>query len=112
MGVTVVEAVQWVSEATLWTPWMHMGSLTAITESRLIVIDSRHFQDIVAQFDHPDFDPRVYADEFVDALNSSKEEITDLPLKFQSDEIGIMIKQVTHRFTHTIKKRTTHFSQT
>merc|ERR1711972_333280 len=38
--VTIVQAVQWISEATLWTPWMHMGVLTATSECRLVTLDA------------------------------------------------------------------------
>jgi len=77
---TQVKAVIWISEAVLWTPWMHLGVLTATSECRLIVLDSQKFHHIVAQYDHADMDPRKYAETFVDSLNATTEEITDLPL--------------------------------
>lgn len=67
----------WISEAALWTAWMHLGTLTATRETRLCVLDSRMFMEIVNQFDHPDFDPRTYAAEFVRDLNAG--DPSDLP---------------------------------
>lgn len=78
---TQVKAVIWISEAVLWTPWMHLGVLTATAECRLIVLDSQKFHHIVSQYDHADLDPRTYAQNFVGQLNATTEEITDLPLK-------------------------------
>merc|ERR1712032_38983 len=60
---------KWVSEAPLWTHWVHLGTLEAAEDSRLHVLDAREFQEIVCQFEHMDFDPRTYAQHFVDALN-------------------------------------------
>jgi len=73
-----VNVNEWISEAALWTQWMHIGDLRARNETRLCRLDSRVFGDIVSQFDHADFDPKVYAVEFVNNLNSCMAEVSDL----------------------------------
>lgn len=74
-----VNEQEWLAEAVLWTHWMHLGTLDAQVECNLCLLDSKMFQDIVGQFDHPDFDPRQYAEEFVDELNSAEGDLSDLP---------------------------------
>lgn len=70
---------QWVSEMTLWTNWMHRGTFTCSGNSRLSVLDAAKFQDIVGRFEHPPtFEPRLYAWHFVNELNSTEGDITDL----------------------------------
>lgn len=77
---------QWLSEQTLWTDWVHRGTLRALEDSRLRVLDASEFQVIVSQFQHVDtFDPRVYAQDFVAQLNNMPGEITDLPSQFHMD---------------------------
>lgn len=79
---TEVDTGNYVAEATLWTPWMHRGMLTASSDCRLCVLDSKKFQEIAGSFHHsmvdPEIDPRAYAADFVSALNASDEELTDL----------------------------------
>mmetsp|Transcript_118053 Transcript_118053/g.220636 ORF Transcript_118053/g.220636 Transcript_118053/m.220636 type:complete len:914 (+) Transcript_118053:152-2893(+) len=82
---TEVAEGTYIAEATLWTQWMHRGMLTASTDARLCVLDSKKFQEIAGSFHHsmvdPEMDPRAYAAEFVSALNEAKDddELTDLP---------------------------------
>ena len=38
------------SEAALWTTWIHQGMLSAVTEVRLLVIDATSFQEIACKF--------------------------------------------------------------
>mmetsp|Transcript_153113 Transcript_153113/g.293223 ORF Transcript_153113/g.293223 Transcript_153113/m.293223 type:complete len:862 (-) Transcript_153113:33-2618(-) len=66
------------SEASLWTPWMHRGDLEAFRECRLCTIDAKQFAKIVCQFEHAGFDPRDRAADFVRKLNTLDEDITDL----------------------------------
>lgn len=82
--VAEVRERQWISEASLWTRWMHRGSLSATTDCWLLALDARRFQDIVNQFKHDGFDPKRYAGQFVSKLNSFQLEATDLP--FLDDE--------------------------
>merc|ERR1712217_682636 len=64
--------------ATLWTNWMHLGRVKADMDCRMCVIDANIFQGIVGQFDHPDFDPALYARAFVEDLNAVDAAISDL----------------------------------
>jgi hypothetical protein len=80
-SVKFLHQKSWVSEAVLWTAWMHRGELRATTDSRLAMIDAKMFQDIASTFDYPDFDPRQYAALFVNHLNSqlvAEDEIMDV----------------------------------
>lgn len=79
--VFVVEERTWISEAVIWTTWMHRGQLTAQRECRLCIIEAPAFQQVVSKFEHPDFDPRYYAAAFVKDLNSHLTDIVDLPSK-------------------------------
>eukprot|EP00928_Gymnodinium_smaydae_P041080 TRINITY_DN27814_c0_g1_i2.p1 TRINITY_DN27814_c0_g1~~TRINITY_DN27814_c0_g1_i2.p1 ORF type:complete len:579 (-),score=114.96 TRINITY_DN27814_c0_g1_i2:30-1766(-) len=78
--VTKVSHGEWLSEAALWTPWMHMGALTATCECRLVKLFAREFAHIVDQFVSEEFDPSAYAAEFVRCLNTSQGEISDLAM--------------------------------
>mmetsp|Transcript_51785 Transcript_51785/g.92166 ORF Transcript_51785/g.92166 Transcript_51785/m.92166 type:complete len:156 (+) Transcript_51785:3-470(+) len=62
---------------------MHRGMLHAIKDGRLCVMDARHFQSIVNQFEHPTFDPKGYALDYVRQLNMCQAcgiPITDLAM--------------------------------
>merc|ERR1712151_1493187 len=64
--------------------WVHLGTLVAAEDSRIHNLDARKFQEIVCQFEHLSFDPRKYAQKFIDALNASTDArldaITDLSI--------------------------------
>merc|ERR1712176_1323375 len=77
-GATVLEG-QWVSEATLWTRWVHCGMLTAACDCRLYSINADEFQGISVQFQHSGFQPSDYAADFVKALDQC-EVPSDLPI--------------------------------
>jgi len=38
---------QWITEAVLWTPWIHLGDLQAITDCQLITVDANSFGSAV-----------------------------------------------------------------
>jgi hypothetical protein len=83
--VVEVHQEHWLSEACLWTRWMHRGVLKTTTEGRLGVLDATKFQLIVATFDQGELDARRYATAFVKYLNNlidmeELEKITDMPL--------------------------------
>lgn len=62
---------QWVAEGVLWTTWTHRGTFAATTDSKLALLDAQTFRDIVHRFKGKNsFDPRLYAADFVDHLNS------------------------------------------
>merc|ERR1712151_407937 len=59
----------WISEASLWIDWVHVGELRASTESHLMAIDARHFAQILRG--HPETWElaREYALEFAKLLS-------------------------------------------
>lgn len=76
----------WLSEPVLWLrAWTHPGALYALGEAKFASLDSRSFQDIAERFhDVEVFDPRLYAHDFLNLLNSSLESIDDLTVcKYQ-----------------------------
>lgn len=60
---------QWVAEGTLWTNWMHRGTLQAKEECRLLCLDSKLFGEMVSQFWTQEVNPKAYARDFVNTLN-------------------------------------------
>merc|ERR1712217_258928 len=59
--------------------WMHRGRMSALSvNSRLCMVDALKFQEIVGQFEHAGFDPRSYANQFLNDMNGHSGEITDL----------------------------------
>lgn len=78
---TVLGSGCWVSEAALWAgSWMHRGELSAATEARMAVLDARHFEEAVLQFEHLEVDPKTYATEFVEAMNRYDDlDLSDVP---------------------------------
>merc|ERR1711862_390743 len=70
--VSEVMPPMWLCEANIWTSnWMYLGTIQATTESRLLVLNATEFQDIVSKFHTPSFDPTLYGEGFVKALNAS-----------------------------------------
>uniref|UniRef100_A0A7S4PY19 Ion transport domain-containing protein n=1 Tax=Alexandrium monilatum TaxID=311494 RepID=A0A7S4PY19_9DINO len=70
---------QWVAEAVLWTPWLHLGDLMSLTESQVLIINSSQFGAAVQVHKPMWLGLRRYAEKFVQALNRlKKEELTDL----------------------------------
>eukprot|EP00929_Paragymnodinium_shiwhaense_P011585 TRINITY_DN11751_c0_g1_i1.p1 TRINITY_DN11751_c0_g1~~TRINITY_DN11751_c0_g1_i1.p1 ORF type:complete len:873 (+),score=182.78 TRINITY_DN11751_c0_g1_i1:92-2710(+) len=71
--VTLVDR-QWVAEPTLWTIWRHRGTLTALDDAKIFMLDSTTFQNVVARGirlkEEGIFDPKLYAADFVAHLNS------------------------------------------
>lgn len=63
----LIEHGCWICEANMWTRWTHCGTLRAVCECRLLVVDSIKFQDIISSF--PTDHAGLYAQEFVDWLN-------------------------------------------
>eukprot|EP00411_Alexandrium_monilatum_P068863 CAMPEP_0175591670 /NCGR_PEP_ID=MMETSP0096-20121207/52991_1 /TAXON_ID=311494 /ORGANISM="Alexandrium monilatum, Strain CCMP3105" /LENGTH=112 /DNA_ID=CAMNT_0016895819 /DNA_START=3 /DNA_END=339 /DNA_ORIENTATION=+ len=62
---------QWVGEPCLWTKWTHRGTFIATTEVKMAIMDVQSFKDVVAKFKGKNsFDPRLYAHDFVEHLNT------------------------------------------
>jgi len=73
----------WLSEAALWSKWVHHGTLKSLCDGRLAVLDARSFQDIVGQFEHSIYDPKSYAMQYVQHLREmmdNGESLTDMHL--------------------------------
>merc|ERR1712073_278486 len=73
-----VEKDACVSEAALWTEWIHRGRCLVMTDAALCTLSTEEFMAIVRQFDHPGFDPCCYAAAYVSDLNRFGEEVTDI----------------------------------
>jgi len=80
-----VSVGQWAAEASLWTFWIHCGTLKAHSECMLLAIDAKKFQDLVGLF--PTQHAHCYATGFVQLLNSGNEQLTDLNLRGQEQLI-------------------------
>merc|ERR1711920_224780 len=69
---------------------MHQGLFKAMCDGRLCVLCAHKFVSIVGQFDHPEFDPVLYAAAFVEHLNELEGQcidVTDLPHPSQTTEV-------------------------
>lgn len=84
---TAVEVGQWVSEPTLWVQWVHRGTLSAMADCRLFSLLAGEFQTIVGHFEHVGFDPRIYAQAFVECLNDADIDVTDLQMDTMSEKL-------------------------
>merc|ERR1712113_628027 len=68
--------MQPVSEATLWTRWVHRGTLRMVTVCDMMALDAQKFQTIATQLRcHGSFPPEAYARDFVELLSSSGHEV-------------------------------------
>lgn len=70
----------WLSEAPLWTNWIHRGILYAVEDTISFNLDAPSFHKIVSDFKLSNFDPAHYAKEFVQTLNA-QDAVTDLPFE-------------------------------
>jgi len=75
---TTVCEDDWLCECVLWIDWMHKGVLKAKTECQLVQLDAHAFQNIAARFEHPGFDPWIYAAKFVAELSQGLDSILDV----------------------------------
>merc|ERR1712113_1262342 len=58
-----------ISEAALWTDWVHCGDMKAQETTQLLVLEADQFQAIIS--DHPTTHARTYAVEYVRCLNET-----------------------------------------
>lgn len=78
-GISEVGPKSWISEALLWTTWVHRGLAQATAECRLQVLNAPRFADIVGMYRSPKRYAFKYAGRFVQMLNRAEEsELTDL----------------------------------
>lgn len=76
----VEEHEDWISEASLWmTKWVHLGNLSAVTESNLLLVSPKIFAEIVQKNPHAYSLASTYARNFLQWLNDlSAEELSDI----------------------------------
>jgi hypothetical protein len=67
---------QWVAEPALWCVWKHQGTLTAVTDCKLAVIEAEQFQEACAQYMKKSkglgFNPKEYAKAYIAQLNTAE----------------------------------------
>jgi len=74
-----IGVLEWSTEACLWTMWVHVGELRAMSESRVLCIDSSEFGRAIVKFLASWQLARPYALAFVNMLNSvGADELSDL----------------------------------
>merc|ERR1712062_706077 len=74
-----IEEGNWLSEASLWTPWVHHGEARAVNECILVALDAERFHDVVWHNHAATASLSRYAYLFVDHFNSlAFEELSDL----------------------------------
>jgi len=74
----MVTSGQWFCEATLWTSWVHQGSMSAQRASNLLALDSETFQRLLKTVQASDQSARSYGAAFVAQLNAPDRRLTDL----------------------------------
>jgi len=108
-GGVDLAAGQWISEPVLWTHWMHRGILTATHDCRLCLLDAQRFGDTVCAFDLDEFNPKVYAAEFVKGLNTCNEELSDIPLGLEMRALDKLEKVIERMKGKTaLRRNSTH----
>lgn len=66
---------RYLAEAVLWTHWKHRGTLTAVSDAKLAMLDAQGFRDICQRFmRRSEAALRIvrYASDFVDELNKQE----------------------------------------
>jgi len=67
LQTSMVGPSEWLCEQLLWMQWMHVGTVTAMSDCRLLVLNAEQFQKIIKGF--PTEHARVYAAAFVKRMN-------------------------------------------
>jgi hypothetical protein len=74
---TSIGEKQWAAEPALWTVWKHQGTLTAVTDAKICVLDAEEFQLVCGGFIKKSkgltFNPKQYCAKFVAKLNKTSE---------------------------------------
>lgn len=60
---------QWLSEAALWTGWVHRGELRAVTDCLLFALDASGFARVISSHKSAHAFAAAYARKFVEGLN-------------------------------------------
>jgi len=69
-----INVSEWLCEACLWTPWVHLGLLQAQTKATYLFIDSPKFREVVRSSRSGVMIPSKYAMLFIKHLNSTVKE--------------------------------------
>jgi len=77
---------QWLSEAALWTGWVHRGELRAITDCLLFALDASGFARVISSHKSAHTYAAAYARKFVEGLNRGLQ--TDLVEALYLSEAG------------------------
>lgn len=67
---------QWLSEAALWTGWVHRGELRVVTDCLLFALDASGFARVISSHESAHRFAAAYARKFVEGLNRGPQ--TDL----------------------------------
>lgn len=70
-SMTVVSEGQWCSEAVLWCPWVHHGTLRAKVESELLSLNAAKFREVIAEHYIDLSYAQSYGMAFVQCLNDA-----------------------------------------
>jgi len=80
--VTKVVEKQHLAEAALWTTWRHRGTLTAVNDVKMSLLDAQSFQDICKRYFRKSkdsaFSIKKYAADFLEELNANTQMRSDL----------------------------------
>jgi len=60
---------QWLSEAALWTGWVHRGELRVVTDCMLVALDASGFARVISSHKSAHQFAAAYARKFVESLN-------------------------------------------
>eukprot|EP00931_Biecheleriopsis_adriatica_P025228 TRINITY_DN15543_c0_g1_i1.p1 TRINITY_DN15543_c0_g1~~TRINITY_DN15543_c0_g1_i1.p1 ORF type:complete len:805 (-),score=156.66 TRINITY_DN15543_c0_g1_i1:74-2488(-) len=80
--VTTVSDRSFFSEAALWTTWRHRGTLMAVTDVKIAMLDAQNFQDICRRYmrrHEAGLRMMCYAQAFVEELNKNEHQ-TDIAI--------------------------------
>lgn len=94
IGIVNVNSDGWLSEGALWTRWVHRGVVMALTDARLLALSSQKFQEVVSNF--PTDNVPLYAAQFVDQLNSLREQ--DQPISDVGEVDDDLLDRVHYSF--------------
>merc|ERR1712203_152549 len=62
----------WFCEACLWTSWVHMGDMVAVSDSSILCLDAEAFHHIATSFPALLEMARTYATSYITELNSNR----------------------------------------
>eukprot|EP00928_Gymnodinium_smaydae_P018929 TRINITY_DN17212_c0_g1_i2.p1 TRINITY_DN17212_c0_g1~~TRINITY_DN17212_c0_g1_i2.p1 ORF type:complete len:318 (+),score=29.51 TRINITY_DN17212_c0_g1_i2:39-956(+) len=75
-----------ICEHAVWTTWVHMGLLKSAEYTTICELDVKKFQAVATRFHTADFDPRLYAANYLRLLNTRGEELSDLAMNLSVEE--------------------------